>query len=90
MTFNPTYKYHLGCNIYSGEPLPPGLAGVKAVESSSNLSDMDSDLGDTDAARTGMLKANIERCDSHLVWKGVGSTILSSCANKRQHCVVCC
>jgi hypothetical protein len=51
--FNPTYKYHLGCNIYSGEPLPPGLAAVKAVESSSNLSDMDSEGGDGDAARTG-------------------------------------
>lgn len=39
ITFNPTYKYHLGCNIYSGEPLPPGIAAVRAVDSSSSLAD---------------------------------------------------
>jgi hypothetical protein len=39
ITFNPTYKYHLGCNIYSGDPLPPGVSAVKAVESYASLTD---------------------------------------------------
>eukprot|EP00882_Tetradesmus_deserticola_P031413 GHRQ01035520.1.p1 GENE.GHRQ01035520.1~~GHRQ01035520.1.p1 ORF type:complete len:153 (+),score=65.91 GHRQ01035520.1:208-666(+) len=43
ISFNPTYKYHLGCNVYSGEPLPPGLAMVRAADSSSSLADSASD-----------------------------------------------
>jgi hypothetical protein len=43
VTFNPTYKYHLGCNVYSGEPLPPGLAMVRAADSSNSLADSASD-----------------------------------------------
>lgn len=39
ITFNPTYKYHLGCNIYSGDPLPPGVGAVKAVDSYASLTD---------------------------------------------------
>lgn len=39
ITFNPTYKYHLGCNVYSGDPLPPGIGAVKAVESFASLTD---------------------------------------------------
>lgn len=39
VTFQPTYKYHLGCNIYSGDPLPPGVGAVKAVESYASLTD---------------------------------------------------
>jgi len=39
ITFNPTYKYHLGCNIYSGDPLPPGVSSVKAVDSYASLTD---------------------------------------------------
>lgn len=39
ITFNPTYKYHLGSNIYSGDPLPPGVGAVKAVDSYTSLTD---------------------------------------------------
>ena len=39
ISFNPTYKYHLGCNIYSGDPLPPGVNAVKAVDSYTSLTD---------------------------------------------------
>jgi hypothetical protein len=43
ISFQPTYKYHLGCNVYSGEPLPPGIAMVRAVDSSNSLADSASD-----------------------------------------------
>jgi hypothetical protein len=39
VSFDPTYKYHLGCNIYSGDPLPPGVGAVKAVDSYASLTD---------------------------------------------------
>ena len=40
ITFLPTYKYHLGCNVYSGDPVPASLiASVKAVDSYSSLAD---------------------------------------------------
>lgn len=39
VTFNPTYKYHLGCNIYSGDPLPSSISAVKAVDSYASLTD---------------------------------------------------
>ncbi|KAI8476894.1 MAG: hypothetical protein J3K34DRAFT_516160 [Monoraphidium minutum] len=33
ITFDPTYKYHLGCSAYSGEPLPPGLRPADSAAS---------------------------------------------------------
>ena len=53
ITFDPTYKYHLGCNVYSGEPLPPGLATtLRAVDSAPSLADSASQ-GDGGGARPG-------------------------------------
>lgn len=52
ITFHPTYKYHLGCNIYSGDPLPPGVGAVKAVESYASLTDSEATTegGDSNSA----------------------------------------
>lgn len=53
VSFNPTYKYHLGCNIYSGDPLPPGVGAVKAVDSYASLTDSEATTegGRADTAR---------------------------------------
>lgn len=50
ITFNPTYKYHLGCNIYSGDPLPPGVSSVKAVDSYASLTDSEATTEGGDSA----------------------------------------
>jgi hypothetical protein len=50
ISFSPTYKYHLGCNVYSGEPLPPGIAMVRAVDSSNSLADSASDTTEGECA----------------------------------------
>lgn len=51
ISFNPTYKYHLGCNVYSGEPVPPGIAAVKAVDSSASLADSAESDGRLDSSQ---------------------------------------
>ncbi len=43
ITFQPTYKYHLGCQVYSGEPLPPGASPIRPVESSTSVTESDTD-----------------------------------------------
>lgn len=53
VTFHPTYKYHLGCSIYSGEPLPPALAAVRAVDSLNSFADSGSEGDPLDSAFAG-------------------------------------
>jgi hypothetical protein len=52
VTFGPTYKYHLGCNVYSGDALPAGVAAVRAVDSSTSLAD--SEAAATEGAHRGV------------------------------------
>ncbi|WIA30981.1 hypothetical protein OEZ86_001026 [Tetradesmus obliquus] len=60
ISFSPTYKYHLGCNVYSGEPLPPGVAMVRAVDSSNSLADSASDTAE-DSATAGRDSPSVEK-----------------------------
>ncbi|KAF8068242.1 Ocrl [Scenedesmus sp. PABB004] len=54
ISFPPTYKYHLGCNVYSGDALPPGLAaGLRAVDSGASLADSDGAAGGAEAEAGG-------------------------------------
>lgn len=90
ISFNPTYKYHLGCNVYSGEPVPPGIAAVRAVDSSASLADsVEAEGGSPASASTYVCHAYA--CDMSCLSYGSGTdgAYRGPCSNQREHLHLC-